>query len=571
MMHTTFDYIKMAYSMFLVIFSIVIVTALMFDKNTKMSADVSPAVALIVMWVGITWMSMVEGGQCSMVGLPPVNRELYKESHPITYKICSLGHKGDNLDRYLMGRQFMVIFINFTISLCGAPLAGAEALGLPDWIQSIFLGSGIAMVLTVVTVGQLTAQVNASHCMLDYINTHFMTFTLYVTLIIEVTGVMHTCYLIQYFFYWLAGKPVVTHEAPRTEAQAIFFYGRCVWSLAILGFSLAVTLDALFKGQTTMWAGVPNGVAVVLFFLLMSVVGLLEGMQIAFFAVSKLQKKERGEHPMAMRTCELLFRGEGRNLPGFMVGRQMCVTLCFFVIARVTTLNVEIGVDENIFGVSDSIQKFFNMGFLGAIITTILGSISWQLVASAFPLEFLSNPLVFVFLKLCLWLEATGICAGAWFLGIIHKKVAGFQLDEVYIGTPEERAAMNKADLSSEKGDDVAEPHLGTNILNYAPGAKHIPAEWQSQKFHLVPSFSERRADILSNVKDLREMIDQSQSKGEKEAFERSLALETAALKALNEERFLAGVHGSAYENYCRRTGRFVPRFGTGGGANRPT
>lgn len=112
----------MAYSMGLTIFSIVIVTALMFDENTRIAQDVHPAVALVVMWSGIIWMNMVEGGQCSMVGLPPVNRELYKESHPITYQICSLGHKGDNLDRYLMGRQFMVIFINFTINLCGAVL-----------------------------------------------------------------------------------------------------------------------------------------------------------------------------------------------------------------------------------------------------------------------------------------------------------------------------------------------------------------------------------------------------------------------------------------------------------------
>merc|ERR1712176_1156628 len=138
-----------------------------------------------------------------------------------------------------------------------------------------------------------------------------------------------------------------------------------------------------------------------------------------------------------MKTCELLFRGEGRNLPGFMVGRQMTVTLCFFVIARVTTLNVVPGEGENIFGVSDGIQNFFNLGFLGAIITTILGSISWQLVAGAFPIAFLGNPIVYIFLQLALALEATGICAGAWFLALIQKKVTGFQFDEVYIGTPE--------------------------------------------------------------------------------------------------------------------------------------
>jgi len=33
-------------------------------------------------------------------------------------------------------------------------------------------------------------------------------------------------------------------------------------------------------------------------------------------------------------------------------------------------------------------------------------------------------------------------------------------------------------------------------------------------------------------------------------------------VKARNEERFLAGAHGAAYDQYCRRTGRFLPRVG---------
>jgi protein-S-isoprenylcysteine O-methyltransferase Ste14 len=34
-------------------------------------------------------------------------------------------------------------------------------------------------------------------------------------------------------------------------------------------------------------------------------------------------------------------------------------------------------------------------------------------------------------------------------------------------------------------------------------------------------------------------------------------------VKALNEERFLSEVHGARYNDYCQRTGRFVPRRGT--------
>lgn len=52
-----------------------------------------------------------------------------------------------------------------------------------------------------------------------------------------------------------------------------------------------------------------GGIAVVIFFLLVSVVGLLKDMQIAFFAVAKISADERGDSSWAKRTCALLFRG----------------------------------------------------------------------------------------------------------------------------------------------------------------------------------------------------------------------------------------------------------------------
>jgi hypothetical protein len=264
---------------------------------------------------------------------------------------------------------------------------------------------------------------------------------------IEFSGLLHASYLIQFAVAKLAGKPVVSNEPPRDGAQSLFFWGRCLMSLAILAFCLAATLDALFAGKTTIWEAIPSGVSVVLFFVLMCVVGLLEGMQIAFFAVARIPADERGDSTFALKTCELLFRGRGENLAGFMIGRQLCVVSCMFIVARVTTIEIDEG-EENIFGVSDGLQEFFNFGFLGAIFLTIAGSISWQLVASAFPLQFLANPLVYFFLRLCLALEFTGLCQGAWVLAALHKKIAGFKRDEVYIGTAEERRSKKMGDES---------------------------------------------------------------------------------------------------------------------------
>jgi hypothetical protein len=181
----------------------------------------------------------------------------------------------------------------------------------------------------------------------------------------------------------------------------------------------------------------------------MSVVGMLEGMQIAFFAVARIPEDERGDGFFHKKVCEILFFGEAHNLSGFMIGRQLCVVSCMFFIARVTSLDIDPQSGDTIFGVSPGVQAFFNLGFLGALITTIVASIAWQLVASAFPLAMLGNPFTYILLRLCLFLEATGICNGAYVIAWIHKRVAGFQRDEVYIGTAEERRAKDLADDQS--------------------------------------------------------------------------------------------------------------------------
>jgi hypothetical protein len=383
------------------------------------------------------------------------------------------------------------------------------------------------MVLQNVTIGQLTSQVNASHCMLDYINNYFMVFTYWVAALIEVTGVVHMSYLIRIMAYMAAGKPVESNEPPKTGAVALFYWGRILFSCGCVGFGLAVTIEALFRGNTNLWAGVPEFVGLILFFVLMCCVGLLEGMQIAFFAVSKLPKSERGDSNIALKTCDCLFRNGGKNLPGFMCGRQITVTLCFFIIARVTTINVVIGEEENIFGVSDWVQQMFNLGFMGALVTTVLGSIAWQLVAGAFPIAFLSNPIVYIFLQIALLLEAIGFTALAWWLAMIQKKVCKFQFDEVYVGTPEERAAKGYADTANELA-------MGTTVPTHEVGKHKITQEFMDI---VQNEFANQREKVMANIADLREQIKASNDPDDRKVFEEALKLEVDALKQVNKRQ----------------------------------
>lgn len=108
------------YSTLLLIFCSVIVMVVIIDGNSKLSSILHPSAAVIILWISIIWLSMVEGGQASLVGLPPVPMNLYEESHPHTHRIMKVVNRGDNLDRYLMGRQFLVLALVFVENLCGA-------------------------------------------------------------------------------------------------------------------------------------------------------------------------------------------------------------------------------------------------------------------------------------------------------------------------------------------------------------------------------------------------------------------------------------------------------------------
>lgn len=499
------------YSTLLLLFSTIIVMAVIFSDNTRLAESIHPGAAFCILWVAIIWLSMVEGGQASLVGLPPVDMTLYKDSHPTTHRIMGIVGKGDNLDRYLMGRQFMVLALVFIENLCGEPVEGAEVLGLPDWVIKIFLGSGLALFFMTAMIAKISAQVNASRCMLDYANNFFADFTMRVSMAIEASGLLHCCYLVQMFFAWAAGQPLESKEASRTPLQSISFWLRVVMSLAILAFAFAVTLTALFHGQTTMWDGVPPAASLILFFVFMAVVGMLEGMQIAFFAVAKMTEEERAAHPWAKRTCDVLFENDGRNLPGFMVGRQMCVTMCFFIVARVTTISIPDG-EDNIFGVPNSVQKFFDTGLLGALITTVVASITWQLVASAFPMAFLSTPVTYFLLRFCLFLEWTGLCQGAWVVAMVHRKIAGFKRDEVYIGTAEERAANKKKndpdESSSEEDYKVKAGHM-------YPGVPTLPPNF-GQRTKTLEEIEELESELLDHMAEVENRVKEVQEQKRK-------------------------------------------------------
>ena len=150
--------------------------------------------------------------------------------------------------------------------------------------------------------------------MLDFIQSYIFLGTTYISLAIEFSGLLHAVYLVQYGFEAIAGTNKKNDDDDETKKKKkknlsstsntvddvddeyqeqenpiessdtimtqLFFWGRVIMSTGILCFAFAVTLTAIIQGNSGMWEGVPAWASIIIFFILLCVVGLMEGMQV---------------------------------------------------------------------------------------------------------------------------------------------------------------------------------------------------------------------------------------------------------------------------------------------------
>ena len=85
-----------------------------------------PALDICLFWVGLAYLAMLEGCQISIVGLQGYDPEAFKDTHPRAYRSCKL-LTGANVERFLVGRQFLLLFTGFLVSRIGG---GANAVAV---------------------------------------------------------------------------------------------------------------------------------------------------------------------------------------------------------------------------------------------------------------------------------------------------------------------------------------------------------------------------------------------------------------------------------------------------------
>lgn len=100
-----------------------------------------PGIAFIILWFLILWLAMMEGCQGASVVLQPIDKDKYVKSPPCELMNTRLAHTGDNMERFIVGHQFFLVWLVFVTNLMASTVADATVLGFLKIISNTFLST----------------------------------------------------------------------------------------------------------------------------------------------------------------------------------------------------------------------------------------------------------------------------------------------------------------------------------------------------------------------------------------------------------------------------------------------
>jgi len=424
--------------MTLLVFSVAVVMTGIATRVNNPPWNVNDSHAVLevfLFWAMLGWIAMLEGCQISIVGLQARDPEKFKTSHPRAYRSCKLVCSGANVERFLVGRQFLLLFNGFLVSRIG----GGQTLqhfmmGEWEWTSfatQFFFSNGVMLMIVIVALGQLPTQLVAAEKMLGFLNLPLAHHYLVVLpcLAVESIGLTHSSYLLKDLLCLVSGIDQSVADPSKKMNKGVMYHAKCVLSCVAVIFSGTFIAKGLVLSQTNAtegpgWDQLPGAAAVVvsLFFLFM--LACAEGLQVSIIALATVPEETyREKSPLAYRTCQLAYRG--RNMHAFLVGRQFLTAMNMVLLARVTSYAGSGG--ELLPGGDWGMGKVFNewllqTGFLGAIVVVNVGQLASQVTASIFPVAVINNHFMNWALRLMLLIEFVGIVNACWPLAWLMSK-----------------------------------------------------------------------------------------------------------------------------------------------------
>merc|ERR1719373_578635 len=398
-------------------------------------------------WAMLSWIAMLEGCQISVVGLQDYDMEAFKDSHPRAYKCCKLVHSGANVERFLVGRQFLLLFNGFLVSRIGGGHGSVSQFDMWGWQWSVemtqfWFSNAVLLMIVIVALGQLPTQLVAADRMLGFFNLplgHYYT-VLLPCLFVESIGLTHSSYLLKDLLCWISGIDTSKADPAKEMNKNFLHWARCALSVGAVIFSGTMIIKGIALSQTNAtegagWSKLPGGAAVVVSLFFIFMLASAEGIQVSVIALATVEGSTYKEQsPLAHRTAELALRG--RNMSAFLVGRQFLTAMNMVLLSRVTSYaggNGEL-LEGGDWGFGKGFNEFLlQTGFLGAILVVNVAQLASQVTASIFPIAVINNYFMYWLLRLMLFIEQLGIVNACWPLSWFVEIIFEMQPDPTLV------------------------------------------------------------------------------------------------------------------------------------------
>ena len=155
------------------------------------------------------------------------------------YKALKLAFTGPNVERFLVGRQFLLLFNGFLCGRVGGAAAilengGNYKIGNWEWDaegagSQIFWSNGFLLIIIIVAFAQLPTQLLAEDKMLGFFNLPFHAYytILLPTLFMESLGLTHSSYILKDFLCWAANVDRSQEDPEKRMPKDVSYYAKC--------------------------------------------------------------------------------------------------------------------------------------------------------------------------------------------------------------------------------------------------------------------------------------------------------------------------------------------------------
>jgi hypothetical protein len=431
---TIFKYIKYVVSS---VMTLTYLTYIMWGIWTNEAVLPGPSILhFLIFCFCLTLVAYLEGLQVAILNCEHVDPERKKESHPRAYQLMTSVRQGNNVERFLVGRQFFTIFV-MTLIAQVTSFPDISHLNIPDAVWFIFISTGLPGAMVVTTIGSLQPQLLAAKDPWNFLNLRGSYSTLMLCYALEWTGI---CTHFAWMLIGILRKTVFRSELePKAKEQEMttqdkaFDYLKYVVSFCVLTMYFSYLMFGMWSGESLLGqSGLPGFAVFACFSACILFLAMLEGVQVAILVRENKDPDENNFEETHPRAHALMKRAtHEKNVRRFLIGRQFFVIFVVFLINQCT-----IFPDIQKFGVNNILWFFvIQLGLPTALNVLCFGQLPAQLLANHDPMLFMNRPGPRFTLEVCLFTEITGIAHFSWVVTSLSMatwfKVTASALDDL--------------------------------------------------------------------------------------------------------------------------------------------